>query len=254
MNASRNTGIDASRGRSDERNRPRRPPPRPVEVVSVEKLTPRLVSVRLGGELGDFEHVGPTAHLKVYVPDADGIPVARTYTPRHYDRASGTLEVLFVIHGPGPASQWAAQAKPGDCITVGGPAGRYAFDPTALRWWIAGDESALPAIGTLLDALPGTASAEVHVEVDGPEDEIALESGAGGQIFWHHRRPGRGASAELEDAARTSVITKDTRVWVACETTVVRRIRRHLLEDRDLPLESTVTRGYWRLGLADYHD
>jgi NADPH-dependent ferric siderophore reductase len=65
-----------------------------------------------------FEHVGPTAHLKVYVPDADGALVARTYTPRRYDPASGTLEVVFVIHGPGPASQWAAQAKPGDRITV----------------------------------------------------------------------------------------------------------------------------------------
>jgi hypothetical protein len=94
----------------------------------------------------------------------------------------------------------------------------------------------------------------VHVEVDGAEDEIALESAAGSQIFWHHRRPGRGASAELEDAARTSEITTDTRVRVACETIAVRRIRQHFLEDRGLPLELTVTRGYWRLGLADYHD
>ena len=202
----------------------------------------------------NFEHVGPTAHLKVYVPDTDGTPVARTYTPRRYDRASGTLEVVFVIHGPGPGSQWATQAKPGDRIAVGGPAGRYAFDPTVLRSWIAGDESALPAIATLLEALPSTACAEVHFEVDCPEDEIGLESAAGGQIFWHHRRPGRRASAELEDAARTSLITADTRVWIACETIAVRRIRQHLLEDRGLAVESTVTRGYWRQGLADYHD
>ncbi len=210
--------------------------------------------MRLGGELDDFEHVGPTAHLKVYVPDTDGTPVARTYTPRRYDRASGTLEVVFVIHGPGPASHWAAQAKPGDRIAVGGPAGRYAFDPSATRWWIAGDESALPAIGTLLEALPSTAYAEVHMEVEGPEDEITLESAAGGEVFWHHRRAGRESGAELDDAARTAAVATGTRVWVACETTAVRRIRRHLLEDRGLPLELTVTRGYWRLGLADYHD
>ena len=194
--------VEAMRGEAGGARRPG-----PSRWCQSEKLTPRLVSVRLGGELDDFEHVGPTAHLKVYVPDADGTPVARTYTPRRYDPASGTLEVVFVIHGPGPASQWAAQAKPGDRIAVGGPAGRYAFDSTATRWWIAGDESALPAIGTLLDALPSTADAEVHVEVDGPEDEIGLPSAAGGQIFWHHRCPSRGASAELEDAARTSVIT-----------------------------------------------
>ena len=50
------------------------------------------------------------------------------------------------------------------------------------------------------------------------------------------------------------MITTDTRVWIACETIAVRRIRHHLLEDRGLAVESTVTRGYWRLGLADHHD
>jgi NADPH-dependent ferric siderophore reductase len=254
MRASRSRGVDAPGRGSDESTVRRRTPPRPVEVVAVEKLTPRLVTVRFAGALEDYEHVAPTAHLKVYVPDTDGMPVTRTYTPRRNDGSSGTLEVVFVIHGPGPASQWAAKAKPGDRIAVGGPAGRYTFDATATNWWIAGDESALPAIGTLLEALPSTARAEVHLEVEGPEDEIGLENAAAVEVFWHHRRPGRESGAELEAAAGTAEFAKGTRVWAACETTAVRRIRRHLLEDRGFSLESTVTRGYWRLDLADYHD
>ncbi len=151
MSASRSGGIDASRRGGAERSGQRRPPPRPIEVVSVEQLTPGLVSVRLGGALVNFERVPPTTHLKVYVPDTDGRPVARTYTPRRCDRASGTLEVVF-------GNSW-----PWSCVTVGGasqagrshvggPAGRCAFDPNATPWWIAGDESALPAVGTLLEA------------------------------------------------------------------------------------------------------
>ena len=34
-------------------------------------------------------------------------PVVRTYTPRRFDAAAGTLEVQFLLHGDGPASAWA---------------------------------------------------------------------------------------------------------------------------------------------------
>ena len=52
----------------DQRSGRRRPPPRPVEVVSVSKLTPRLVSVHLrGGGLEEFQDAAPTSHLKVWV-------------------------------------------------------------------------------------------------------------------------------------------------------------------------------------------
>ncbi|MBO3742662.1 hypothetical protein [Actinoplanes flavus] len=47
----------------------------------------------------------------------------------------------------------------GDRVALGGPGGRFAADLDAPRWWIAGDESALPAIGSLLDARPASASA-----------------------------------------------------------------------------------------------
>ena len=39
------------------------------------------------------------------------------------------------------------------------------MDTGAERWWIAGDESAIPAVATLLEALPAAAAAEVHLEV-----------------------------------------------------------------------------------------
>jgi NADPH-dependent ferric siderophore reductase len=244
-------------------------------VVSVSRIAPRLVSVWVGGDaLEGFAAAAPTSHLKVFLP-ADGQtapilpeytpdgqvwaedgprPAVRTYTPRRFDEASGTLEIQFVLHGAGPASEWADRANAGDQLAVAGPGGRFSMDPAAERWWIAGDESAIPAVGTLLEALPDSAAAEVHLEVAGPDDEIELASPAKTTITWHHRRAPDAWGTELDEAARGAAIADGTRVWVACEAAAMRGIRRYLIGERRLPASSLVTRGYWRLGAANHPD
>jgi NADPH-dependent ferric siderophore reductase len=252
---------------------PRRPP-QLVEVVSVAYMTPRLVSVQVtGGDLARFAEAAPTSHLKVFLPapgqDAPTLPVMtpegrswpegatrptiRTYTPRYFDQSSGTLEVQFVLHGEGPASEWAQRARVGDKLAVGGPGGRFSADLAAAHWWIAGDESALPAVGTLLEALPASATADVHLEVAGPADEIALESEAHITIAWHHRREPQAWGVELHDAARRG-IRPDAQVWVACEALAVREIRKTMLGRQVVPASALVTRGYWRRGVVDHPD
>ena len=185
---------------------------RPVEVLSVRRLTPRLVRVAFGGDaLDGFEIAAPTQHVKLLFPapgeDApalpkfgpDGLrfpedrprPPMRTFTPRRFDAASTTLEVEFVLHGDGPAATWAEQAAPGQRIAVAGPGGRMPLTLGPGRWIVAGDESAVPAMATLLDALPASASAEVYVEVDDASDEIELASAAQVTATWLRRVPGR---------------------------------------------------------------
>lgn len=262
----------ASSGAGDRPKR--RKPPRPVEVVSVSRINPRLVSVRVSGDaLQGFQVDAPTAHIKVFLPlpgqDApllpeflpegqtipeDARPAVRTYTPRRFDPATRTLEVQFVLHGAGPASEWAERASVGDKLAVAGPGGRFVMDSTAGHWWIAGDESAIPAVGTLLEALPDAATADVHLEVAGPEDELEFPSLAKTTITWHHRRAPDAWGAELDEAARGAAIPDGTRVWVACEAAAMRGIRRHFLAERGLPASSLVTRGYWRLGEVNHPD
>jgi NADPH-dependent ferric siderophore reductase len=248
-----------------------RPPPRQVEVVAVDPLTDRMVAITFGGEsLRGFGPPAPTAHIKVFVPDADGIlatpvvgesglewpngrPTMRTYTPRRFDPEALTLEVWFVLHGEGPAAVWAAQAGPGDRAAIGGPGGRFALDPDAREWWIAGDESSLPAVATLLEALPADAVAEVHLEVEDAADEIELAGPAGLTVVWHHRA-GRTPGASLVEAARAAVLGDDASVWVGCEALAVRDLRRHLLVDRGLDHTRVTTRGYWSVGAANHPD
>lgn len=268
-------GFSAQRGRGNGAGGRRRKPPQPVSVVSVSRIAPRLVSVRVrGGDLSRFADAAPTSHIKVFLPgpgqDAPSLPIdgpegrvwpedslrptVRTYTPRFFDPQADTLEVQFVLYGTGPAAQWAQRAEAGDKIAIGGPGGRFSADPGARRWWIAGDESALPAVGTLLDALPASAEAQVHLEVAGPEDEIPLTSQATTTITWHHRRRPGAWGAELYDAAANATITPGTSVWVACEASAIRRIRRQLLGEHRVPAAAMVTRGYWRAGVADHPD
>jgi NADPH-dependent ferric siderophore reductase len=242
----------------------RRPPPRRTEVVSVARLTPRLVSVQLGGDaLAGFRIEAPTQHIKVFVPaegtrelvlpergpdgpvfpDGAPRPQMRTYTPRAFDEATGLLEVQFVLHGEGPASAWAERAERGDQVGIGGPGGRFRLDPEVPRWWIGGDES----------AIPGT-PAEVHLEVDGPADEVPLPQADGATITWHHRT-GEGTWGQpIEDALRAGAPGYGTHIWVACEAQAVRTIRRHLLQERGLPAATVTTRGYWRQGEVNHPD
>jgi NADPH-dependent ferric siderophore reductase len=243
-------------------------------VVSVSQINPRLVSVMVTGDaLEGFQIEAPTSHIKVFLPQPgqdspmlpeflpegtvipeDARPDVRTYTPRRFDPATRTLEIQFVLHGAGPASEWAERAATGDKLAVAGPGGRFVMDREAGHWWIAGDESAIPAVGTLLDALPDSATAEVHLEVAGPEDELDIPSAAKTSITWHHRRVPDAWGAELDEAARGAVIADGTRVWVACEAAAMRGIRRYFLTERRLPASSLVTRGYWRVGEANHPD
>ena len=256
----------------------RRKPPRRTTVTSVSTIAPRLISVLVtSDELDGFTGAAPTSHLKLFLPpggastplllpeqgpdggqvwnhDESLRPVVRTYTPRRYDPATKTLEIQLVLHGEGPASEWAQQVKPGDEVGVGGPGGRFVLDEGAGHWWIAGDESALPAVGTLLDALPPTATADVHLEVRDADDVIKLPSAATVNVTWHHRYDSGDYSAALEAAARDSEIEDGTKIWVACESGKMRDIRRYLTRQRGIPLSQLVTRGYWRRGESNYPD
>ncbi|WP_221939377.1 siderophore-interacting protein [Streptomyces sp. 130] len=230
-----------------------------------------MVSVVFAGEsLTGFAEPAPTAHIKLFLPDADGNvarpvagpdgrlawpggrPVMRTYTPRRFDAEAGTLEVWFVLHGDGPAARRAALAAPGSRAAIGGPGGRFSVDPTATSWWIGGDESALPAIATLLEALPDGVTGQVHLEAEGPEDRIALPASAGVEVTWHDRAGEPGAA--LVDALHRARLADDAHVWIACEASAVRKARSYLLVDRVRPRSQVTTRGYWRVGEADHPD
>jgi NADPH-dependent ferric siderophore reductase len=254
--------------------RPRKPRFR-VAVKRVRRLSPRMVRVTFAGdELAAFGWNGPAAHIKlIFDPaaapsagqgaasmpegEAGARPTMRTYTPRRFDPLARELDVEFVIHGDGPASAWAEQASVGQTLTIAGPGRSYSIDHEAEWYLLAGDDSAIPAIGTILESLPPTMHARVVLEVVDQAEELSLEtSGPRAEILWVRRGADpRNAGRELEAALRRLELPSGSgRIYVACEADAMRRIRRHLLNERHFPRPQLVTRGYWRYGETDHPD
>jgi NADPH-dependent ferric siderophore reductase len=239
--------------------KPRKPRYR-VTVKRVVDLAPRMRRVTFTGEaLSAFIWSGPAAHIKlVFAPQAgaDQKPVLRTYTPRRFDPQTLELDVDLVLHGEGPASRWAEQAAPGQWLEVAGPGRGYAVDPGAGAYLLAGDETAIPALATILADLPEQMPVQVFVEVSELGQSAALDSThPGARIHWLVRDAhGAAPGTLLEAAVRGCMLAETTRVYVGCEAAALRRMRRYLLLERQLPATQVTTRGYWKLGETDHPD
>jgi NADPH-dependent ferric siderophore reductase len=246
-------------------NRPRKP--RYASAVhSVQQLTPRMIRVVFAGpELAGFNWNGPAAHIKLILgEDTEGVRApSRTYTPRHFDAARKQLTVDFVLHGEGPASTWAAQAAIGQPMRIAGPGRCYSLDAQADWLLLAGDESAIPAIATILEVVPDSLRTQVLIEVNDAADEFTVApTRSNVTLRWLHRAQPVGAGApaaragvELADAiAAYQLPTGTGQVYVACEADAMRRIRRQLLVERALPREWLTSRGYWKQGATDHPD
>lgn len=234
-------------------------------VKRVTHLTPRMVRITFASpELGDFAWNGPAAHIKLIfaqpAPAAPGLepprPTMRTYTPRRFDRNTHELDVDFILHGEGPASSWAEQAAVGQSLTIAGPGRNYVIDPAAEWFLLAGDDTAIPAISTILEGLPASASARVLIEVVDRRDEVEIPAHPNTVVTWLHRGAELSkAGAPLEAAIRAYQMPPGSgRVYVACESGAMRRIRAHLLTEKTINREHLVTRGYWKLGSVDHPD
>jgi NADPH-dependent ferric siderophore reductase len=254
----------------------RREPPRfrPVAVRRVERLSPRMVRVTLAGpELAGLSVDQPAASVRMLLPSPgatelvvptwngnefllpDGQrPTIRTFTPWRVDPEGLELDIGIVVHGGGVASDWAVSAAPGDAAAISGPGRGYAVDRDAPEFLVAGDETAIPAITQVLDAVPDETPVQVYIEVAHPGGRLALPDHPRGTVEWCDLPPGAAHGDALGAAVRKADLADGTRVWVAGEAAAVQRIRRHLFEDRRLPRQQAAVRGYWKHGRAGDED
>ena len=246
----------------------KRPAPRRIEVLRIQPLSPHMVRITfVGPDLHNFVWSGPATHIKLIVPEAgsheapmpqpDGprSPNMRTYTPRRFDAATAQLDIDFVLHDHGPAGRWAMRAQAGDQLVVMGPAPGYNVDADATWFVLAGDATSLPAIETILAELPAQATARVLIEVEDEGEVRALHSSAQLDVQWLSRGNEQ-AGFSLENALRKlapDLPPGSGRIYVGCESTAMRRIRR-LLKEHGVANSAMVTRGYWKLGRANHPD
>ncbi len=199
-----------------------------VEAVRVDRLSPSFVRVELGGPgLAELGVEGPLydQRIKLVFPYADRPlpscadadeswlgtwlerPVEerghmRTYTIRDVlgSGADTRLVVDFVVHGhdgqAGPGSSWAERAEVGDRLVLLAPRRGHAFggiefDPgTAGRLLLVGDETAVPAICSILSQLPRRARGAAFLEVPTAADVQGVANPDGVEVVWLPRDGG----------------------------------------------------------------
>ncbi|MGH3821846.1 MAG: siderophore-interacting protein [Pseudonocardiaceae bacterium] len=217
-------------------------------VASVQQVTPRMTRVRLIGDSLAHLAAVPGQTLKIYVPDlVSASPVSRDYTVRDYDPARPSLDIDFVLHGKGPAADWARQARPGEVLEFIGPSGRYRPDPHADWHLFAGDETALPAIQAYVAMLPADARAFLYIEIADAAEQQPMPGVAAPTLHWLHREDqDPGSSTLLDDAVRAAPLPPGQgRIWLAGHTPTVRRIRAHLLNQRGVDRRALYVKGFW---------
>ena len=256
-----------------------------MHVTAVRRITPQMLRVSFGGAgLADFVPVAADQYCKLFfakpgqdrpvVPQmpADGDvsgwyqrylamaearrPWMRTFTIRCHHPDRQEIDIDFALHGEqgGPASRWAAAAAPGDVVGMIGPAASDLRTPGGHDWrLLIGDETALPAIGALVESLPPGIPAVVYAEVADAAEEQQWTTAGDVEVHWLHRdRTPRGEASPLLDAVRSAEF-REGRVfaWIAGEASVVRALRRHLVTDRGVGKASVAFAGYWRRDLAE---
>lgn len=252
---------------------------RPQAVLSVrrtEQLAPGLIRVVVGGEgFAQFHDNACTdKYVKIFFADPalgltppydldalrdrldpEDLPVTRTYTVRAVDAQAQELTLDFVVHGDeGLAGPWARAAQPGDVVALRGAGGAYAPDAEADHHLLVGDDTAIPAVGSALEALTADARGAVFLEVDSAADEVELRHPAGVEVHWLHRDGETpGARSLLPDAVRAWGWPQGrVQVFAHGEREAMKTLRA-IFAEREVPRSDLSLSGYWAYGRDEQH-
>jgi NADPH-dependent ferric siderophore reductase len=248
---------------------------RVLTVTATEQLSPHMKRIHFSGESVARYASLEALHVRLFFPPAelaepvwpmlgtDGLlqlpapeqrPAIRKYTIRQIDVAAGTLAIDFVLHDDaGPGSAFAARARAGDRIGMAGPGGRGL--KSAERYVFICDETGLPAVARMLEALPDNAQGLALIEVADRNEELPLAAPAGVLIRWLHRdarRPG-GPSLLLEefDDLAWDADEPGVYLWSATEHDVFRHIRSAARERLRVDHDQHLVVSYWRDGVSE---
>ncbi|MGN7798085.1 siderophore-interacting protein [Leifsonia sp. 22587] len=309
-----------------ERPRPAYRPYR-ARVAAISRLSPHFTRVRFEcGDFEHFGTECLDQRIKLLFPLADGsfadlgvddeeahfagdwyerwrgLPEHRrnpfrTYTVRAIDTDACCLDIDFVVHGDGgPAARWLLGARPNDELVVIGPDARSPHRGVGIDWrpgsarelLLAGDETAAPAIASILETLPAGRRARAFIEVPSAEDALSLRLPPHVEATWlprgsavtgaalvpavqrwlaEHPRVVAAAAAGRAQSLDDVDVDRDILwespldeadathagfyAWIAGESAAVKTLRRMLVRDHGIDRSRVAFMGYWRLGRSE---
>jgi NADPH-dependent ferric siderophore reductase len=248
-------------------------------VVSSRRLTPSMQRVTVQGEdLREFGWRGYDHWFRLFfrVPEQERFtppivvagekwwppylempdavrPYCANYTVADFRAETGEMDIDVVIHrGPdgdleGGVAIWACAVEPGDEIALLDQGVLFEPPTDATSTLLVGDESALPAIASILRSLPEATTGRVLLEVPTEDDCRDLVRPAGVRVDWiprsdPHAVPGVAALAALRDL---DAVDPQGCALVAGEQTLATSGRRHLVKV-GMPKDRITFSGYWK--------
>ena len=183
----------------------------------------------------------PDGFVSSGVPDEwVALTVPRQFQTRYYTvRAltDGMLTLDVVVHEQGLVTEWAQTDCVGQVVGLSSPKGSFQL-PSDAGWVVlAGDLTALPAMGRIAESveLPLT----VHAEVP----DAPLRDYVAAPVEWHHAASG---TSELASIVRDLEWPDGPGYfWMGGESAQMRDIRRHLRHDLGRDTRHYDVMGYW---------
>jgi NADPH-dependent ferric siderophore reductase len=225
----------------------RRSPARTGRVVAAEPLTPRMrrITVQCDAMIGLA--IRPAQDIELLLREPGGRRVKRRYTIRTARADSGELDLDVLLHGSGAGSSWGATVQPGDTVDFQGPRGKLELRPAP--WHVlCGDESALPAIAAIAEALPAGERAVAVIEVGARTDELPVPA----DVRWVHRGDHPAGTPDLlvPAAAELELPFPHAHGYLMGETRSMVALRA-LFEGRGVAHDAIFLKGYWNIGRPD---
>lgn len=252
-----------------------------AEVTRTERTSPSFITLTVQGpDLADFEPMGVDQSCRLFfrrdgqqelaMPTASHNgwlaqfmlmrpavrPWVRLYTVRAFRPQACELDVEFVLHGDhadaGPASAFALHARPGDPVGLFPEGIGYLPTPTAQSQLLVGDESAVPALLSILEQSPPDLTGDAYLEVPTGRDIRPVAAPPGVTVHWLPRDDHTAVPGQLALKTVTSswklLPGQPIYCWVAGESGLPTGLRRHLVKDQGVPKSDISFLGYWKHG------
>jgi len=230
--------------------------PVPITVTFSRELTPRTRRITFEGPI-TVETGNPASYLSLYFSDptldvagsrGDAELPKRTYTPRYVQRECGSMTIDFVLHGEGRATEWASTAHAGDVIWAGPVTGGYDVPSDLEHLVLVGDDTAIPAIGTVLEAIPEATRTTVIIEIVDEDDERDPSEIVTCDPIWLHRGTDvTEVGDQMLNLVKSIAVPTSAHWWLAGEREAIRAVRDHLVTVRHVPHDRISVAAYWRI-------
>ena len=244
-------------------------------VLARRMVTPGMVRITLGGDgLRELKSTGVgDEYIRLFFPDRE---TGELVLPALDDRGHwvwpegkrqahcvcytirnarpGEIDVDFVVHDGGIASEWAMRTEPGDVITLREPFGIYDAPADADWQLFVSDATGLPALGRLIESLGPNVEVRAIIEVPDASHEQAFEATARLKVIWLHGSGNAAAPSRLLDAVRGMELPANCRpyVWIAGEVKAARAIRKYLRHELGWDAAKYSVTGYWTEKKAEW--